>query len=70
MNFQAVTKTMFWYILYSHAKRDFPKTRKYQIEYFQYFYDVSDAVDLNSKCDQFKIKLLSKRVSLYNQAKR
>lgn len=35
----------------------------------QKFYDVSDAIDLNSKFNWFKIvQLWSKRVSLFNQA--
>ena len=41
-----------------------------QMECFQKFCDVSDAIDFNSKYDWFKIELWSiKRVSLNNQAR-
>ena len=40
------------------------------MEYFQLFYDVLIVIDLISKMIGFKMKLLSKRNSLNNQAKR
>ena len=36
----------------------------------EFFRDVSNAIDLNSKYDWFKMKLWSKQVSLNSRAKR
>ena len=59
-------KTMFWYIF--TQKLVLKKTRQWQTECFQYFYDVSDDFDLNSKYECFKVKY---GVSEFdNQAKR